>query len=396
MDERDEMGEESFADLLSKSYSEMGRLEPGAKLEARVLKISAEWVFLDTGRKGEGILDKRELVDAEGNVTVKEGDLITAYFMGGSGGEMRFTTKIGGPAAQDQLGEAFRNGIPVEGVVEKEIKGGYQVKVGGTVRAFCPYSQISLRRTEKPEEYIGKHMKFRIAEYAEGGRNVILSHRALLEEERLQRREELKSSLKEGMVVKGTVLSLQKFGAFVDIGGIEALLPISEAAWGRVENLADELSVGQEIEAAIKQIDWEKDRITLSKKDVLADPWESVVAKYPEGSYHTGKVARLAPFGAFVTLGEGIDGLIHISKLGAGRKIAHPREVVKEGDMVEVKIEAVDRGSRKISLAMAGAARAADEEAAVMDKFRKDAAEAPKGMGTLGDLLKAKLEKQKK
>ena len=146
----------------------------------------------------------------------------------------------------------------------------------------------------------------------------------------------------------------------------------------------------------VKNIDREKDRISLSLKDTLADPWEQVIENYPEGSFHTGTVARLAPFGAFVTLASGVDGLIHISKMGSGKRINHPREVLKEGESVEVKIETVDRGNRRLSLALAGAARAADEEEETLAEFRRRTAEAPKGMGTLGDLLQARTQKNKK
>ncbi|KAF0221415.1 MAG: small subunit ribosomal protein [Geobacteraceae bacterium] len=198
------------------------------------------------------------------------------------------------------------------------------------------------------------------------------------------------------MVVRGTVSSLQKFGAFVNIGSVEGLLPISEIGWGRVEDIRDALSVGQEVEVVVKKIDWENDKYSFSLKDTLADPWEKIAEQYPEGSFHAGKIARLTTFGAFVTLGEGVDGLIHISRLGAGKRINHPREVVKEGETIEVKVDAVDREQRRLSLSPAGAARAAEEEETTLAEFRRAAAEAPKGMGTLGELLKAKLEKGKK
>ncbi|HEY4743608.1 MAG TPA: S1 RNA-binding domain-containing protein [Desulfuromonadaceae bacterium] len=188
-------------------------------------------------------------------------------------------------------------------------------------------------------------------------------------------------------MVSGTVTSLQSFGAFVDIGGLEGLIPISEISWTRVKEVSEVLAVGQQVKVVIKVIDREKERISLSLKDTLADPWDQVAQLYPEGTFHSGTVARLAPFGAFVTLGSGLDGLIHISKLGSGKRISHPREVLKEGDTVEVKVEGVDRANRRISLALAGAARAAEEEEATLAEFRRSSSEAPKGMGTLGDLL---------
>lgn len=389
--------EESFAELFERSFKKTGRLEPGEKVEARVLKISGDWIFLDTGRKGEGVLESKELLDPDGNLTVKEGDVITAWFLSSANNEMRFTTRLGsGPAGSARLEEAWRSGIPVEGFVEKEIKGGYEIKIGGSVRAFCPFSQISLGRADDRAQFVGRHLPFRITEYGENGRNIVLSHRALLEEERMQQRERLRETLHEGMTVKGTVTSLRDFGAFVNVDGIEGLIPISEIGWGRVAEIGDILSVGQEVEVAVKKLDWENDRFSFSLKDTLTNPWEKVVDKYPVGTYHKGVVARLAPFGAFVTLGDGVDGLIHISRLAAGKRINHPREVVKEGERVEVKIEAVDRENRRLSLSLAELGREEEEAAETLEIFRKGAEEGPKGLGTLGDLLKKKMEGKKK
>ena len=395
-DHREEMEteEESFADLFERSQKDAGRLEPGAKVEATVLQIAKDWVFLDTGRKGEGILDIKEVLDADGNVTVKAGDKIAVWFISSRNNEMRFTTKIGAGSqavGNAQLEEAYAAGIPVDGVVEKEVKGGFEVKVAGS-RAFCPFSQIALRRVEDPASLIGKHISFKVTEYSENGRNIVVSHRVLLEEELQAQKDALKDSLKVGDRVKGTVTSLRDFGAFVSIGAVEGLLPVSEVAWARVNHVSDVLSVGQEVEVVVKGIDWEKNRISFSLKDTLADPWEEAAASFPEGSYQNGKVARLTPFGAFVTLAAGVDGLIHISKLGAGKRIQHPREVLAEGQEVEVKVEAVDREAKKISLSLASVSRAQEEQAESMNAYKKTVAEAPKGMGTLGDLLKAKLK----
>lgn len=397
IDHREEMEteEESFADLFERSQKDAGRLEPGAKVEATVLQIAKDWVFLDTGRKGEGILDIKEVLDADGNVTVKVGDKVTAWFLSSRNNEMRFTTKVGAGGSHvvgnAQLEEAYAAGIPVEGVVEKEVKGGFEVKVAGS-RAFCPFSQIALRRVEDTAALIGKHISFKVTEYSEKGRNIVLSHRALLEEEQQAQKEALKETLKVGDRVKGTVTSLRDFGAFVSIGAVEGLLPVSEVAWARVNHVSDVLSVGQEVEVVIKGIDWDKNRISFSLKDTLADPWEEAAGAFPEGSYQNGKVARLTPFGAFVTLAAGVDGLIHISKLGAGKRIQHPREVLAEGQEVEVKVESVDREAKKISLSLASVSRAQEEQTASMDAYKKTVSEAPKGMGTLGDLLKAKLK----
>jgi small subunit ribosomal protein S1 len=400
VEEAEETEDGEFAALFEQS-GEKGRnwLEPGQKLTGKVLKIGSEWIFMDTGQKGEGVIERKEFLDIDGNLSVAEGDTISVYFLSSSHGEMHFTTRIGGGASgggSTQLEQAWQAGVPVEGVVEKEIKGGYEIKLGGTTRAFCPFSQIALRRIENPEALIGTRLTFRISEYAENGRNIVVSRRALLEEEQQRLKEEAQAGITVGMTVTGTVTSLQDYGAFVDIGGLEGLLPISEIGWSRVKDVHEVLSVGQQLKLIVKSIDNEKDRISLSIKDTLADPWEQVVDKYPEGSFHSGTVARLDTFGAFVTLSDGVDGLLHISKLGAGKRINHPREVVKEGEQIEVKIENIDRVNRRISLALAGPARAAAEEEATMTEFRRQADGAPTGMGTLGEMMRTRAQRGKK
>ncbi|MDD2851718.1 MAG: 30S ribosomal protein S1 [Desulfuromonadaceae bacterium] len=398
IEETEEIEDGSFAELFEESSSQSKRwLEPGQKLTGKVLKVGNEWIFMDTGQKGEGVIERKEFLDIDGNLTVKEGDAITAYFLSSTHGEMRFTTRIGGSVSgSTQLEQAWQAGVPVEGVVEKEIKGGYEIKLGGSARAFCPYSQIALRRIENPETLIGTRLTFQISEYSENGRNIIVSRRALLEEEQRRLKEEAHAGITEGMTVTGTVTSLQDYGAFIDIGGLEGLLPVSEIGWSRVNSVRDVLGVGQQLKVVIKAIDRENERISLSIKDTLADPWELVSVNFPEGSFHSGTVVRLDTFGAFVTVADGVDGLLHISKLGGGKRINHPREVVKEGEQIEVKIESIDRVNRRISLALAGPARAAAEEEATLAEFRQQSVDAPKGMGTLGDMLRAKVQKGKK
>ncbi len=387
--------QEDFAAMLEKSMMKRQKLEPGQVVEAKIVKISEEWVFLDLGGKGEGYLDKKEVVDESGGLTVKEGDTIRAYYLSARNNDLVFTTRIGsGPNVRNQLEDAYRSGVPVEGVLAKEVKGGFEVKIG-TARAFCPFSQTGLRRDEDKAAYIGQSFKFVIMEYGENGRNVVVSRRPILDEERRKQKEALKQTLREGMRVKGTVTSLQKFGAFVNIGGVEGLLPISELSYVRVAKVSDVLSVGQEVEVVIKRIDWENEKFSFSLKDILTDPWDQVAEKFPVGSFHAGTVNRLMPFGAFVSLGDGVDGLIHISKLGGGKRLGHPKEALKEGQQVEVRIEAVDRPNRKISLSLAEISRAEEEAAASLREFHAKQSESPKNLGSLGDLLKAQMEKKK-
>jgi small subunit ribosomal protein S1 len=389
--------EENFAELFEKSFKKQGKLEPGQMVEAVIVKISEDWIFLDLGGKGEGYLDKKEMSDEAGNLTVKEGETVRAYFVTSDNNEMHFTVKIGkGPGKQSQLEDAWRNQIPVEGTIAKEIKGGFEVNIGGSVRAFCPFSQMGIRRNDQQADTIGKSFTFMIAEYGEDGRNIVLSRKSIVEDEKRNRKEALRAALSEGMRVKGTVTSIQKFGAFVDIGGVEGLLPVSEIAWTRTEKVSDVISAGQQVEVIIKKLDWENNRFSFSLKDALPDPWERVADTYLVGTYHSGKVARLLPFGAFVTLADGVDGLIHISRLGAGKRIAHPKEVLKEGQAVEVKIEAVDPAQRKLSLSLGEISREEEEAAATLQQYKDRASAEPQNLGTLGELLKAKMEKKEK
>jgi small subunit ribosomal protein S1 len=274
---------ESFAELFQESTAkQQKRLEKGQRIEATIVGISNDILFLDVGDKSEGYIHKAELLDQDGNLTVEVGDTLPVYFLSAERGEKLFTTRLGsGTASTAHLEAAYEKGVPVEGEVEKEIKGGFQVRLAGNVRAFCPYSQMGLYRTDDPEEYIGRKIGFLVMELTEKGRNIILSRRALLEQERLRQQEVLQETLQEGMTVGGKVTSIRPFGAFVDIGGVDGLIPISEIGWGHVDDIDGILHVGQEVEAVILSLDWEKQRIALSLKKTLANPWDTVAEKYP-------------------------------------------------------------------------------------------------------------------
>ena len=392
---------ESFADLFKDDGPPKKQLSPGQKIKAVVVDVSQDSIFLDVGGKSEGFVDRKELEDETGDVTVETGDTLEVYFLSSARNEMLFTTKIGGGSTSlAHLEEAYRNGIPLEGFIKKEIKGGFEVTVAGKIRTFCPYSQMDIRRITDAEDYVGEHMLFKITEYKENGRNIILSRRIILEEEREEKRELLKETLQEGMTVQGVITSIQKFGAFVDIDGIEGLIPISEIGWSRIEDIQEILTEEQKVEVVILKLDWENDRYSFSLKQALPDPWENISQKLPVGSSHSGTVVRLTKFGAFVNLAEGIDGLIHISKLGGGRRINHPKEVLDEGQTVEVKIEDIDAEQKRLSLALVGEMTAEESDSAnekedikeFQAKHRESATSSP--MSTLGDILKAKLEEK--
>jgi len=398
----DSSSNENFADLFKGEDIAQKQLTPGQKVQAVVVDVSPDSIFLDVGGKSEGFVDRKELEDETGDVTVKTGDTLDVYFLSAARNEMLFTTKIGGGStSRAHLEEAYRSSIPLEGFIKKEIKGGFEVTVAGNVRTFCPFSQMDIKRISEPEDYIGQHMLFKITEYKENGRNIILSRRIILEEEREEKRELLRETLQEGMTVKGTITSIQKFGAFVDIDGIEGLIPISEIGWSRIEDIREVLSEGQGVEVVIMKLDWEHERFSFSLKQALPDPWETISQRLPVGSSHSGTVVRLTKFGAFVNLAEGIDGLIHISKLGGGRRINHPKEVLEEGQTVEVKIEEADAEQKRLSLALIGDEPEQDTDDAentdAYQKYMKKPVPSPgkqDSISTLGDILQAKLKEK--
>jgi len=341
---------DNFAELFEDSYSEIEKMEPGQLIETEIFSISDDSIFLQLSGKSEGVLDKVEMTDKDGNLTVKEGDKIKVFFLSSKNGEMHFTTRISGDKAGNAvLEKAFENSIPVEGIVEKEIKGGFEIKIGDT-RAFCPYSQMGPKRVENSEVYIGKNLTFKILEYSENGRNILVSNRAILKEEYKEQVEILKKTLHEKMVIKGTIKSIQDFGAFIDISGVQALLPISEISRTRVDDINKLLKAGQEIEASIIKLDWKNERITLSMKALLADPWNEADRKYKSGTKHTGEVVRITDFGAFVSLEPGLDGLIHISDLKTDTRDDNPGDLLKKGQNLTVLINSIDTEKKRISL----------------------------------------------
>jgi len=358
-------GATSFADYMNNTANYKIQFQPGQLVESRIVSISNDTIFLELNGKSEGILDKAELLDKNGELTVKEGDPIKAYFLKAQNGELYFTTRISGDKADTIILEkAYKNKIPVEGVVEQEIKGGYEVKIGGT-RAFCPYSQMGLKRTEEGTNWVGKHLTFIIQEYKDNGRNLIVSNRAIEEALQQEKIDKLKETLKEHSIITGTITSVQDFGAFVDLGGIQGLIPVSEISRERVTNIQEVLQVGQEIRAEIIKLDWNTERITLSMKSLLEDPWIGAAKKYPVGSKHTGKVVRLTDYGAFVSLEPGLDGLVHVSELRSGGKYNNVKDAVKLGQTLRVLVLEVDENLKRISLKPASS----EEEEALSKKY---------------------------
>ena len=322
---------------------------PGEKLKAAVLSVGENYVVVDTKGKHEGLVAIEELRDAEGDLTVKVGDLLDLVFVAQQGGALLFTSKATSAPILDQtLADAFASGLAVEGYVASEINGGYEVTVAGK-RAFCPFSQIALFRAEGAT-YVGQKLPFVVVEYGEEGQNIVLSRRVLLERERDEQRATLQAEIQPGQIRTGTVSRLTDFGIFVDLGGIDGLVPLKELSWQRNLKPEDVAKPGDKVEVMVRETDWERNRVSLSLRGAQADPWDNLIAQHGIGSTLRGKVARIERFGAFVELVPGVDGLIPISKLGGGRRLMSAREVVNEGQEIDVQIDSVEHEKRRIIL----------------------------------------------
>jgi small subunit ribosomal protein S1 len=374
--------EEDFAAMLAaqeKGAARTKRPRSGDLVKGKIVSIGKDAVFVDLGGKAEGVLDRAQVSDHEGKLRVAVGDTIEARVSSDEGGTIVLRVKLGrGPEVKAELAQAAELGLPVDGLVTEVVKGGISVDIAG-VRGFCPASQVEARFVEDLSSYVGKRLSFRISRY--DGRDLVVSRRALIEEENAKLATETRKRLQPGAVLRGKVVGFKPFGAFVDVGGIEGMLHISELGHTRVEKPEDVLSLGQELDVAVLKI--EGDRIALSLKALAADPWRDVVAPLSEGARIKGTITRLQPFGAFVELAPGVEGLVHISELGAGRRIHHPKEVVSVGQQIEAVVLSVDHEKRRLSLSMAASNDGTADDVSA-------AAPAPSSLGTLADLLKRK------
>ena len=355
----------------------MAQFDIGEEIETTVVQISNDTVFIDLGLKSEGFVDKAEFTDDNGNCTVHEGDKIKVYFVSSSRDELHFTTKLKGEnAGLEVLENAFNSGLPVEGHVEKEIKGGFEVKIGQT-RAFCPYSQMGYKNRLEPAEYVGRTVTFIITEFKNEGKNIIVSNRRLEEQKENDKVNSLASKLSEGSIVKGTVKSLQSYGAFVDVDGFQALLPISEISHQRVNSVAEFLSEGQQIEAKVIKADWnqahpDRSKVSLSLKELERDPWDSVSENLSIGQKISGKVVRIAGFGLFVNILPGIDGLVHISELDNVSTSTNLSKKYSVGQEFDVVVQKIDVPNKRISLAPASSVEQDQETEVYMSSQNDD------------------------
>jgi small subunit ribosomal protein S1 len=343
--------DEDFASMFEASI-QARRIEKGQTVEGTIVSIGAEVAFVNVGGKGEAVIEIAELKNDEGALEVAVGDRIQAMVVSTEGGLTLSRRLARGAATDRQLEDAFLAGLPVEGKIERDVKGGYEVRIGRQ-RAFCPFSQIDIVRTTDPAQHVGRVYTFRIIEYKEGGRNLIVSRRALLEEEQRASAVEVRRSIAVGAVLTGRVTSVRDFGAFVDLGaGVQGLLHVSEMGWSRVSDASQVVTPGEEITVKVLRIDADTQKIALGLKQLSADPWSTVQATYAVGQVLTGRVTRLTEFGAFVELEPGVEALAHVSTFApTGHSKGWSRSVAV-GMTAAFEILSLDLEKKRIGVAL--------------------------------------------
>lgn len=398
---------ESFEDLLNQfdqTHPQAGVREAsiGDKVSGVLVSIGEEYAFVDLGGKSEGRIDIAALKDADGTIKYGVGDSIETQVTGKD--EENGTLLLGTQQGHryhgiEEIERAYRQGLPVQGQVSAAVKGGVEVQVAG-LRAFCPASQVDLKFIEDLAELVGQRLDFRITKL-EGGRrpNLVVSRRALLEEEQRRLAEQTRANLREGAVLNGVVSSLKDYGAFIDLGGVEGMVHISELAFGHVKHPSEILTVGQPVEVAVLRIEPPtgpkgREKIALSIRALARDPWQDVAGRFPVGQRVSGTVSRLQPFGAFVELAPGIDGLLHISELGAGRRVNHPSEVLSIGERVETTVLGIDLERRRISLSL-DESKGMEMASMTTETASRAPESAEKSMGSFGELLRETMSKRR-
>ena len=341
--------EEDFAAMLDSSL-EARAVQEGQSVKGVIVAINPDVAFVDIGAKSEATMDIEELKDPEGDIEVEVGQTIEAVVVSSEGGLKLSRRLARGNVAREQIGEAYRSALPVEGRVEKAIKGGYEVRMAGQ-RAFCPASQMDIVRTTDPAVHEGKVYTFRIIEYKEGGRTIVLSRRFLLDEEAKKKAEEMRSQIVPGAVLPGRVVSVREYGAFVDLGGVQGLLHVSEMGYGRISDPTTVVRPGDEITVKVLRLDEAKGKISLGLKQLQEDPWSRVDSTYSVGQVREGKVVRLQDFGAFVELESGIEGLAHVSTFPPTGSPGGWKKTVPPGTIAQFEILTVDTEKKRIGVA---------------------------------------------
>ncbi len=350
-EEEEVLQESAFRTALDATTAK--NFQEGETFMGNIINIGQDYVMVDIGYKQEGLVPVKEFLNYDGTLKIKEGDEIEVYLekLESSMGNLVLSKdKAEILKAWDKISEACETGTPLEGTVIAKVKGGLSVDIG--VKAFLPGSQIDLRPTRYLDKYIGKKMEFKVIKFNKKRGNIVLSRRAILQEERGKMRGEILKQIQEGMIVKGIVKNITDYGAFIDLGGIDGLLHITDMSWGRVKHPSNILGIGDEIEVKILKFDTEKERVSLGLKQVQANPWEEAKDKYIAGTKVTGEIVSVKDYGVFIELADGIEGLIHVSEMSWTGSIKNPTKHYTAGERVEAQVLDVDVENKRISLGL--------------------------------------------
>jgi small subunit ribosomal protein S1 len=342
--------EETFQQLFEQS---MTSLRPGDVVRGRVVMVGKDNVVVDIGYKSEGHIPVDEFIDRDGTCTIHEGDTIEVYFDGTDsehGGVVLSRAKAEQFKVWHEIEEAFNSGGAVEGTVVGKVKGGLKVDVG--VPAFLPGSHADLRPVRNLDRFIGQRARFAVLKFNRARGNVVVSRRSIMEREREQMKEQTLKVLEEGVILEGTVKNITDYGAFVDLGGLDGLLHVTDMSWGRVNKPSDVVNVGDTLRVVVLKYDSERARVSLGMKQIMPDPWSTVHETFPIGTRVQGKVVSVTDYGAFVELEKGIEGLVHVSEMSWTKRVTHPSKIVQPGQDVDVVVLDVDSANRRISLGL--------------------------------------------
>ncbi len=346
---QDNTKEENFAELVESSFH---KAQEGQIVKGVIVQITPESVMIDVGSKSEGQIPIDQFTNAEGDLTVSVGDEVEVFLedMGDSGGVRISKTKADKIKIWDEIAQICETEKTILGKVVARVKGGMQVDIG--VPAFLPGSQIDLKPVRNFDKYIGETFEFNVLKYNRKRGNIVLSRRPLLDKSRDQRKDFISTALESGEIFTGVVKNITDYGAFVDLGGIDGLLHITDMSWGRINHPADMIKVGDEIKVKVLKFDSDKERVSLGLKQLIPDPWETVDQSYPIGSKWSGKVVSITDYGVFVELETGVEGLVHVSEMAWTKKPRHPSKMVHIGEDVDVIVLNVDKEQKRISLGM--------------------------------------------
>jgi len=345
-------GEEDFAELFEASQQQQ-EIKEGEVIDGTIISLTPEWATVDIGYKCEGLVPLQEFKDAQGVAHVNVGDIVPVYLerMEMENGFMLLSKdKAEIIRAWDEISSACEKDQVVEGTVIGKVKGGLSVDIG--VKAFLPGSQIDTKPVKNLDKFLGKRLKFKIIKFNKKRGNIVLSRRAVVSQERELQRAETLANIQEGVIVTGVVKNITEYGAFIDLGGMDGLLHITDMSWGRIKHPSELFAVGDEIKVKVLKYDRDKERVSLGLKQVTSNPWEESEYKFPIGITVKGKVVSLKDYGAFVELDDGIEGLIHVSEMSWTERVKHPSKMINVGDEVECKVLEVDSKNKRISLGL--------------------------------------------